>query len=177
MAADVLEDEAHRRAVEGLKSYKFNKDGIPLRHPERCECGHHMRHHPKLALGGDSLASKDDEEKPQRSLATACIKEECGCGAFVGAPYFEHTYADTLLIFLTKGALPERYRELKEVRGVLANLDLNLLPNHLVARVAAGEPIEAVLAAGASDAGLTPGEIVRGALAPGKDDGDAPEKP
>ena len=63
---------------------------------------------------------------------------------------------------------PDDWRERQEVelRGLLANLDLNLLPNALVARVAAGEPIEAVLAAGASEHGITPGELVRGALAP-----------
>ena len=75
-------------------------------------------------------------------------------------------YSDTLLIFLLKGLRPEVYRERVEVRGLLANLDLNLLPNALVERVARGEPIEAVLASGASEAGITPGELVRGALAP-----------
>lgn len=33
MAADALEDAARRRAVEGLKRYRFTKDGTPLRHP------------------------------------------------------------------------------------------------------------------------------------------------
>ena len=41
-----------------------------------------------------------------------------------------------------------------------------MLPNELVYRIAMGEPVEAVLASGASDAGITPGELVRGALAP-----------
>ena len=53
-----------------------------------------------------------------------------------------------------------------ELRGALAGLDLNQLPDDLVARIAQGENIEAVLASGASEAGITPGELVRGALAP-----------
>lgn len=168
MAADVLVNEATRRAVEGVKSFKFDKEGIPLRHPEECECGHHLRSHPKLQVGGDSLALKDSEpvRPPVDSLANGCI--ECDCSQFLGAPYFEHSYGDTLLIFLTKGALPERYRDRMEVRGLLANLDLNLLPNALVDRIANGEHVEAVLAAGASEAGITPGELVRGHLAPGE---------
>ena len=86
-------------------------------------------------------------------------------------------YSDTLLIFLLKGLRPEVYREHIQVRGLLAKLDLNLLPNHLVARIAAGQHIEAVLASGASDAGITPGELVRGALAPGPPPGEAAPSP
>lgn len=62
---------------------------------------------------------------------------------------------------------PDDWRERVELRGLLAKLDMNMLPNHLIARIAAGEPIEAVLASGASDAGITPGELVAGRLAPG----------
>ncbi len=61
-----------------------------------------------------------------------------------------------------------------QVRGILASLDLNMLPNHLVARIAAGEDPEAVLASGASEAGIRPGELVRGALAPGPPPGEDP---
>ncbi len=34
-----------------------------------------------------------------------------------GEPYFEHDYSDTLLIFLLKGARPEKYRERYEHSG------------------------------------------------------------
>ncbi len=95
-------------------------------------------------------------------------------GWYKGEPGgFIRRYSDTLLIFLLKGLRPEVYRERVEVRGLLAKLDLNLLPNHLIARIAAGEHIEAVLASGASDAGITPGELVRGALAPAPPPGDS----
>jgi len=154
MAGAHLEDVAHRRAVDGVRSYKFDKDGIPLRHPDECDCGHPRLAHPGL-LDGD------------RKLSQPCTMDECGCVTFLGRPYFEDKYSDTLLIFLTKGILPQRYREIREVRGVLAKLDLNQLPNDLVARIAAGEHPEAVLAAGASEYGITPGELVRGALKPG----------
>ncbi len=177
MAADVLVDEATRRAVEGVKSYKFDKEGIPLRHPENCECGHSRASHVRLK-------DADDPERAPTTMPCGATwieaddageevgLAECDCTQFVGEPYFEHSYADTLLIFLTKGALPERYRDRMEVRGLLANLDLNLLPNALVDRIANGEHVEAVLAAGASEAGITPGELVRGHLAPGE-----PEEP
>ncbi len=183
MAADGLEDAARKRAIEGTRSYKFNKDGVPLRHPEMCECGHGLGHHPKVldlkaeAAGRDlprpcnmTRVEVDEETNEEVGLET------CDCTQFVGAPYFEHSYSDTLLIFLTKGAMPERYREIKEVRGLLANLDLNMLPNALIQRIAMGEPIEAVLASGASDAGISPGELVRGALAPGEADSAAEVK-
>lgn len=144
MAGSVLEDAAHRRAIEGTRAYKFDKDGDPLRHPDECECGH-----PRAVHGMKGELCSD-----------------CTCPSFAGRPYYEEKYSDLLLIFLTKGVLPSRYREIREVRGVLAKLDLNMLPNDMIARIAAGEHPEAVLAAGASEHGLTPGEIVRGALKP-----------
>jgi len=33
VACDLTEEAAHRRAVEGLVSYQYTKDGSPLRHP------------------------------------------------------------------------------------------------------------------------------------------------
>ena len=55
-------------------------------------------------------------------------------------------YSDVLLIFLLKSLRPERYRERVDVRGVLAHLDVSLLPDELVARLAAGENPVTVLA-------------------------------
>ena len=165
MAGSQLEDVARRRAVDGLRSYKFDKEGIPLRHPDECDCGHPRLAHPRLEVEGSSTPS------------TQCTMGECGCTTFLGRPYWEDKMSDTLLIFLTKGALPNRYREIREVRGVLAKLDLNQLPNDLVARIAQGEHPEAVLAAGASEHGITPGELVRGALRPGPAESDATGEP
>ena len=62
-AADLLEQEARRRAHDGLVRYKFDRKGQPLLHPT------------------------------------------------TGQPYCELEYSDTLLIFLLKGARPEKYRE------------------------------------------------------------------
>lgn len=61
--ADVLEAEAHRRAVNGLVRKKFTKDGDPINDPA------------------------------------------------TGEQYVEREYSDTLLIFLLKGARPEKYRD------------------------------------------------------------------
>ncbi len=62
MACDAFEYEARRRAIEGVKRFKFH-NGKPIIDPE------------------------------------------------TGQPYFEYEYSDTLLIFLLKGAMPEKYRE------------------------------------------------------------------
>ena len=58
-------------------------------------------------------------------------------------------YSDTLLIFLLKGLRPEVYRERMEVRGFLGKIDLNMLSNEMIERIANGENIMAVLADGA----------------------------
>ncbi len=68
-AADRLEAEARRRAVEGLVRYKFDKQGDPLKHPAS------------------------------------------------GEAYFEREYSDTLLIFLLKGARPDKYAERHQHAG------------------------------------------------------------
>ena len=60
-ASDILEEEARRRAIAGLRRYKFHQ-GTP-------------------AVGPD------------------------------GEPYYELEYSDTLLIFLLKGARPDKYAE------------------------------------------------------------------
>ena len=67
-ASDFLEEEARRRATEGVRKYRFNpKTGEPYTNPE------------------------------------------------TGEPYYEHDYSDTLLIFLMKGADPEKYAERHKV--------------------------------------------------------------
>lgn len=91
-AADVLEAEAHRRAVEGIEE----------------------------PIGW------------YRGVAGGTVRR----------------YSDVLLIFLLKGLLPERYRERMDVRRSLAHIDLTQLPDHLLARIAAGEHPFSVLAPG-----------------------------
>ncbi len=89
-AIDVLEAEAHRRAVEGI-------------------------------------------EEPAgwyRGVAGGTVRR----------------YSDNLLMFLLKGARPERYRERYDVRGTLAHLDLRRLPDDLIERLAKGEDPHSVLA-------------------------------
>ncbi len=55
-------------------------------------------------------------------------------------------YSDNVLMFLLKGARPERYRERYEIKGTLANLDLRRLPDDLIERLAKGENPISVLA-------------------------------
>ncbi len=57
-------------------------------------------------------------------------------------------YSDILAIFLLKGLRPDVYQERvgMEVRGALAHIDLSQLPDHLLARIAAGEHPLSVLA-------------------------------
>jgi hypothetical protein len=55
-------------------------------------------------------------------------------------------YSDVLAIFLLKGLRPDRYKDRVEMRGALANLDLNQLPDEAIERIARGEHIMTVLA-------------------------------
>ena len=70
-------------------------------------------------------------------------------------------YSDTLLIFLLKGAFPEKYSEKHELKGAFSHLDLEKLPDAALARIAAGEHPMSVLASLARDyspAALGPGQ-------------------
>ena len=55
-------------------------------------------------------------------------------------------YSDILAIFLLKGLRPEKYKDRIEFKGGLAHIDLSQLPDHLLARIAAGEHPLSVLA-------------------------------
>ena len=72
-AIEKLEQEARRRAVEGMKRKKFDSKGNPVIDPE------------------------------------------------TGQQYEEYEYSDTLLIFLLKGAKPEKYRENRNIALTGAN--------------------------------------------------------
>lgn len=76
-AADRLEEEARRRAVEGVVKLKFH-EGTPIMVP---------------GVNADGTPAKNAKGEP------------------IYVPYVEHEYSDTLLIFLLKGARPEKYRE------------------------------------------------------------------
>ncbi len=78
---------------------------------------------------------------------------------------FVRTYSDVLLIFLLKGAYPEKYADRMELKGALAQIDLKLLPDDALQRIANGEHPNAVIAGLAQDA-LAQGVL---ALPPGRD--------
>lgn len=67
-------------------------------------------------------------------------------------------YSDTLLIFRLKGELPQKYAERVELRGGLATLNLDALPDELLERIARGEHPMSVLAS-AVERGLSPTEL------------------
>ncbi len=65
---------------------------------------------------------------------------------------------EVLAIFLLKGLRPETYQQRVQMRGALAHLDLSLLPDKAIERIANGEPVAAVLASTVpGTAGTVPG--------------------
>jgi hypothetical protein len=87
--ADGLEAEAVRRAVKGVTRYKFYK-GEAVLHPDLCRCGHLFGSH---------------------ELDAGCREAGCGCERFIGQPYREREYSDTLLALLLKGLRSEKYKD------------------------------------------------------------------
>ena len=73
-------------------------------------------------------------------------------------------YSDNLLMFKLKGELPQKYAERVELRGGLATLNLDALPDELLERIARGEHPMSVLASAVErgmsrkDLGLLPAE-------------------
>jgi hypothetical protein len=94
MAGELLEKEARRRAAEGIKRLKFNQ-GQVITVPTgdwQCPVGHVG---PKGERGA-GVWECPLCELPQEPVMT---------------PYIEHEYSDTLLIFLLKGAMPNKYKD------------------------------------------------------------------
>ena len=87
-------------------------------------------------------------------------------------------YSDTLLIFLLKGAAPEKYRERVEVSGALARLDFGRMTDEQLAAIKEGQHPYAVLApsrellgGSASSDGEIPMLPARGEVVEGSRDG------
>lgn len=91
-AADKLEQEARRRAVEGTHRLQFYK-GRPIMVPLIDEDGKPV-YEDMIDMDGQVII--DDNGRPRRQL--------------VMVPYVEHEYSDTLLIFLMKCWRPQ-YRD------------------------------------------------------------------
>lgn len=125
-----LQDEARRRAVDGLRVYKFTKDGDPIRHPDTCECHHDRR---EWHLDGGK---------------GRCIAPGCECQAFIGEPYYEHSYSDRLLEVKLK-ALVDEYRPRQEIvlSGDMQRLidRMDAWPDEYIARAAANEPLPLIV--------------------------------
>jgi hypothetical protein len=145
LAAQRMEDIAVQRATEGLRSYKFDKNGNPLRHPKRCECGHRLEEHEKPQLVTQKATS--DGPEPVTTEVRACLA--CTCEDFHGEPYYELNVSDKLLQTLLRAKKPKEYATRRiEHTG---QIDWDRLPDHLVARIARGEDVNAVLASAADE--------------------------
>ena len=156
ISADRLVHEATRRAVEGVRRPVFDKrSGEPLRHPDCCDCGHDRREwHPQVR-GKDGF-----HHGP-------CAHPECSCTTFEGAPTYEYEYSDRLLEQLLRARRPEDFGGRIQVTGVLTRLNMKLLPDVAVERIAAGENALTVLASIIAGGAPTEAEAVRAALPPG----------
>jgi hypothetical protein len=143
---DMLEAEAKRRAHDGLVRYKFDR-GVPVLHPTRCVCGHHVAAH-----------------------LPVCCAPGCSCQLFAGEPYYELEYSDTLLIFLLKGGRPGKYRDRMDIG--LGNDEVDTLIKRELAKLAASLQVPLALpppgaepgggAAGGEDgngSGITTGSV------------------
>lgn len=87
IGSDHLEAEMTRRAMDGLRQYKFYK--------------------------GDYIVVPCAADDPERSVVLGELPD----GKIVyGKPYYELEFSDTVGIFLLKGAKPEKYRDRYEVR-------------------------------------------------------------
>jgi len=144
MAGDMIEDEAKRRAVDGVRNYKFGRDGSVLRHPDLCVCGHASVGHLEREAPAEWMEVKQGPWEGRHR--GACGVGECTCAGYLGTPYYEHSYSDFLMGLMLKGHVPDRYADRMELRGALANLDLARMPDWVIARIAAGEHPMAVLA-------------------------------
>ena len=68
-------------------------------------------------------------------------------GWYKGKPGgYVREYSDNLLMFLLKWIKPDKYKDRIQLKGGLATIDLNKLPDELIARIAAGEHPLSVLA-------------------------------
>lgn len=106
-SAESLEAEARRRAQAGVHRLKFHQ-GNPIMVPcpsgdWECAIGHRGPRGERSEVGWECPLC----ETPQQPVMV---------------PYVEHEYSDTLLIFLLKGVLPEKYRERAEIKHEFSDL-------------------------------------------------------
>ncbi len=119
----------------------------------------------EIAKVGRSSHYRWLEEDPEYREAFELAKEQAGdlleseairrafegvvepTGWYKGEPgAYVRRYSDTLLIFLLKGAMPEKYHDRVELGGsIVGRLNFDLLPDDIVTRIAAGEHPAAVL--------------------------------
>lgn len=146
MSVSRLEDVTRIRAQEGVAKYKFDRHGQPLRHPENCVCGHHIREHirrsPESVRGHESsygsgqpiyFCPGEDPDDPDAST-------------FYGEPYKEHKYSDNLARFLLESLDRETFGKSIDIRSRVMNIDFTKLPTPILSRIVDGEsPMQVVM--------------------------------
>ncbi|MEX2531432.1 MAG: hypothetical protein WD960_11720 [Gemmatimonadota bacterium] len=137
MYGDVLEAAMIERGVHGVERVRFDKkSGLPSRDPRWCErCGGAREDHPLTPEG-------EPGPSPQRD-----------CEGFLPRIYTEREHSDRLLERLAESHAPNRYSRRVDIRSVVAKVDFTKLPDVAVARIAAGEDPQAVLASIIADGG------------------------
>ena len=98
-----------------------------------------------LACTSIEEAIGDSLEREAYRRGVEGVEEPTGWYKGVPGGYVKK-FSDSLLLALLKAYRPDKYREKVEVRGLLANLDMNKLPHEAIERIARGEPTLAVLA-------------------------------
>ena len=102
---------------------------------------------PKYSEAFDLAKEQASDRLEAEAIRRAFEGVEEPTGWYKGEPGgYVRRYSDTLLIFLLKGAFPDRYTERTELKGAFAHIDLNKLPDEALARIASGEHPNSVLA-------------------------------
>lgn len=103
-AIERLEQEARRRAEQGVQRLKFTKSGELICIPDP----------------SGRMVTKTKRVK----IGKKWVDQEVTVPLMV--PYVEHVYSDTLAIFLLKSLRPEVYNDYLKVAGRMENLNANL---------------------------------------------------
>lgn len=131
LGAEFLRARAVEIAAQGRVSYKFDKDGNALRHPDRCDCSHQRLVH--VVVDGRNSGP--------------CAAADCTCAAFVPSPYFEEVFEAKLLEKLLAAGIPKEFGD--KTRGdmleALRRVDVRRLPPSVMAELSAGVALEEVM--------------------------------
>lgn len=136
LAGNMLEAEMKRRAVDGMRRYKFDKGRPTMWLPPEGHPEHKLWQPPK-----DHPAYQGEGVQITKAVH-----------------YYELSYSDTLLMFMAKGAMPEKYGDKVDHTGQVAVKMYGFNPDEIGSRslkeLQAGGPRDAV------DASERPGDTI-----------------